>query len=1152
MRNKTIQVNEHLYLLDSVFGYLLSGKVHYDTIIPKESTTLFVHLDRPLSHEHDLRLLWDLETLGIKENATITDDDLALQKFESAIRYENNRYYVDFPWKDGCKEDVQSNFGLAIGRLRSLVKRHAKDGVLDACKTNFDEQLKLGILERVDSSPNDTNCHYLPYHAVIRTDRETTKVRMVMDASARQDRNKPSLNQLLHRGPVLLENLCSLLIRFRTHKIGIIGDLEKAFLNIGLNEPDRDFTRILWLKNINGPITNNNMQVLRHTRIPFGVTSSPFLLAGVISTHLSRYDNNETILKLKNDIYVDNLVTGLDKESDLIDFMKKSREIFGEASLNLRAWSTNYHTEGFDSLPDEIKSLSKIQSVLGTLWNTESDTLSLKSKVKTDIDSKVTKRVLLSVQSSFYDVMGLWSPVTVKLKMLIQKSWTTTKDWDTIVSDEDATLFREIVDDLDTIPNYDIPRLVGTITDTTYLELHVFSDACIYSYGAAVYLRCVNGSDISCNLVFAKIRISPKNITLPRLELMGALVAYRCLLYVIKSLHRAVSKVFLWSDSTCVLHWIHTRKILPVFVKNRVNEIRSGEIDTNFKYIRTHQNPADLCRGQSGKQLKDNKLWWHGPEFLCKADTDWPSENIDFGNLKFDTENTTDELDLLANSDKVKNSKPFVPRPCNINENEFSSFSSLVNHTCIVRRGNDDTRAFITKCDYTSACNDWLKYLQHKHFYETIRSLKSGKRDSLTINLGLELDSNGILILKGRFVELKVDGDNPFPVLLPKRDHLTDIIVLDIHVKSCHLGVNQTLATLRSDYWLPSGRTEIKRILRSCDICRKFNSKPYATPEFSAYPNYRLQKNLAFTHSAVDYFGPLQVKEGKSQSRAVWCLLFTCLTTRAVHLELVISEKSSDTLLAFRRFIARTGGCKSLLSDNAAQFQLLKQTFDHVYDDNELNNVLNENRIDFRFIPALSPWAGGCFERIISITKQCLRKMIGNLTLTTCQLSTLLAEIQHAINARPLGYFADEDFIITPNHFLGIKRDNFLPDISSCTVPKRQGNVCVLVRDWKKGIEYLDAFWKQWHSQYIQSLRERHDVRWKSSRKVTKKVPNVGDMVLVRQPKLKNRERWPHGKVSKLYYGRDKEVRHVDVQLQNGVVISRPVSWLYPFECDDD
>uniref|UniRef100_A0A8D8SS70 Integrase catalytic domain-containing protein n=1 Tax=Cacopsylla melanoneura TaxID=428564 RepID=A0A8D8SS70_9HEMI len=896
MRNNTIQVNEHLYLLDSVFGYLLSGKVYYDTIIPKESTTLFVHLDRPLSHEHDLRLLWDMETLGVKENATLTDDDLALQKFESAIRYENNRYYVDFPWKDGCKEDVQSNFGIAIGRLRSLVKRHAKDGVLDACKTNFDEQLKLGILERVDSSPNNTKSHYFPYHAVIRTERETTKIRVVMD----------------------------------------------------------------------------------------------------------------------------------------------------------------------------------------------------------------------------------------------------------------ATLFREIVDDLDTIPNYDIPRLVGTITDTTYLELHGFSDACMYAYGATVYLRCINGSDISCNLVFAKIRISPKNITLPRLELMGALVAYRCLLYVTKSLHRAVSKVFLWSDSTCVLHWIHTRKLLPVFVKNRVNEIRSGDLDIVFKYVRTHHNPADLCRGQSGKSLKNNALWWHGPEFLCKIEKDWPLENIDFGNVNLDSENPlyeNSEIDLLADTGGKEKNKIKVSSPCKIDESEFTSFSDLISHTCIVKRGGDN-RAPISNIEYTAARNDWLKYLQSNHFSQTINSLESGKKDSLSINLGLELDSNGILILKGRFVEMKVDGENPFPILLPRKDHLTDIIVLDIHVKCFHVGVNQTLATLRNDYWLTSGRTEIKRILKSCDTCKMFNSKPYATPEFSSFPNYRLQKNLAFTYSAVDYFGPLYVKDGKSKSRSIWCLLFTCLTTRAIHLELVDSESSSDLLLAFRRFLARTGGCKSLLSDNAAQFQLLQKTFQHMYSDNDSHGILNENKIDFRFTPALSPWAGGCFERLISITKQCLRKTIGNITLTLCQLTTLISEIEHIINSRPLGYFGEEDFIITPNHFLGIKRDSFLPDLSSCSEPRNQGAVSTLVREWKKGNQYLEVFWLKWSSQYIQSLRERNDTKWKSG-KVAHRVPKVNDVVLVRQPKKKNREMWPHGVIVKLHFGRDKQVRHVDVKLPTGVVISRPISWLYPFECDE-
>uniref|UniRef100_A0A8D9ESJ6 Integrase catalytic domain-containing protein n=2 Tax=Cacopsylla melanoneura TaxID=428564 RepID=A0A8D9ESJ6_9HEMI len=725
------------------------------------------------------------------------------------------------------------------------------------------------------------------------------------------------------------------------------------------------------------------------------------------------------------------------------------------------------------------------------------------------------------------------------------------KDWDNIISEEDRYLFLDIVDDLQTIPNYEIMRLLGTITQTTHLELHAFSDACMYSYGTAIYLRCVNGNDITCNLIFAKVRVSSKNMTLPRLELMGALVAYRSLIFINKSLNLVVNKVYVWSDSTCVLHWLHTRKLLPVFVKNRVNEIRSGELDITFKYIRTHLNPADLCRGQIGSTLVNNKLWWHGPSFLCHGENDWPVDNIDFGNVKLEAEIPTEEnseIDLLA---KTRSRNKPAPRPNDVDETEFSSFHQLINHTCIVRCSGN-IRIPISKGDYTVARVDWIKYLQGKYFQDTKISLENGKKDSLSLNLGLELDGNGLIICKGRFVDLKIDSDNPFPILLPRKDHLTQIIVMDIHVKNCHLGTNQTLAALRNNYWLPSGRTEVKSILRLCKICQKFNCKPYETPEFSAYPNYRLNKNVSFTHSAVDYFGPLHVNDGgkATLTRSVWCLLFTCLTTRAVHFELVNSESSSDLLLAFRRFIARTGGCKSLLSDNAAQFHLLQRTFQHVYDDNTAHDILNENKIEFKFTPALSPWAGGCFERLISITKQCLRKMLGNLSLSMCQLNTLLTEIQHAINNRPLGYYGEEDFIITPNHFLGIKRDNFLPDVSSSNVPRNQGNVSTLVREWKKGNQYLEAFWSKWFAQYVQSLRERQDVRCKSG-KGNQRVPKVGDVVLVRKPKCKNREMWPYGKIEKLYFGRDSKVRHVDVRLQNGFAVSRPVSWLYPFECCD-
>ena len=134
----------------------------------------------------------------------------------------------------------------------------------------------------------------------------------------------------------MLNDLCGLLMRFRLHQIAIVADIEKAFLQIGMQPNQRDVTRFLWLKDSGETIVkSDNIQEYRFCRVPFGLISSPFLLGATIESHLESYDS-ELALKLKNDIYFDNLITGADSIESAIQVYRESKSIFREASMNLR------------------------------------------------------------------------------------------------------------------------------------------------------------------------------------------------------------------------------------------------------------------------------------------------------------------------------------------------------------------------------------------------------------------------------------------------------------------------------------------------------------------------------------------------------------------------------------------------------------------------------------------------------------------------------------------------------------------------------------------------------------------------------------------------------------------------------------------------
>ena len=108
------------------------------------------------------------------------------------------------------------------------------------------------------------------------------------NASAKIKRSANSLKECLYRGSVILEDLCGLLLRFRMEKIGLVSDIKKAFLQVGLHEADRDVTRILWLKDIQKPVSKENLLVCRFKRLPFRIISSPFLLGATIKHHLEK------------------------------------------------------------------------------------------------------------------------------------------------------------------------------------------------------------------------------------------------------------------------------------------------------------------------------------------------------------------------------------------------------------------------------------------------------------------------------------------------------------------------------------------------------------------------------------------------------------------------------------------------------------------------------------------------------------------------------------------------------------------------------------------------------------------------------------------------------------------------------------------------
>ena len=354
---KRISLSDGLYLLSSKFGWILSGRTKEENEVKSTESTLallthssseistnLLKLDRTDDSAFKnsyIEDFWALETIEIKDSPKVTDDDEALAKFNKSIKLVNDRYQVRWPWREE-NPDLPDNYKLCYGRLTSSIKR-LKENPETMKKYNdiITDQVTKGIIERIDdTSVQGELKHYIPHHCVVKPDSLTTKLRIVYDASAKSKKTNLSLNECLHRGPVILEDLCALLLRFRTHNTAIVADIEKAFLQISLQEQDRDVTRFLWLKDINKPVVPSNINIYRFTRIPFGIISSPFILAGTICHHLGSKEQN-TAKKISKDLYVDNLITGAKSDNEGLQIYQQGKQMFREMSMNLREWGSN-------------------------------------------------------------------------------------------------------------------------------------------------------------------------------------------------------------------------------------------------------------------------------------------------------------------------------------------------------------------------------------------------------------------------------------------------------------------------------------------------------------------------------------------------------------------------------------------------------------------------------------------------------------------------------------------------------------------------------------------------------------------------------------------------------------------------------------------
>ena len=566
----------------------------------------------------------------------------------------------------------------------------------------------------------------------------------------------------------------------------------------------------------------------------------------------------------------------------------------------------------------------------------------------------------------------------------------------------------------------------------------------------------------------------------------------------------------------------------------------------------------------SAKSLNSDKCWWHGPEWLSEKCENWPRWNLQpftpSMEHEYDSELVKTKL-IQFQATECQQFSATSPYGDGLKIENFSNLSKLLRVGAltekavgIMRRKN--TNVVISHADTNKALIKWVILIQSTAYSEELELLKSNKENKLIRQLGLKLSDDGVIRSFGRLANSDLSCESKMPILIPKDHQLTSLIIRDVHERNnLHPGMSQVLAKVREKFWIPSGRKAVASVLKECRICRKHSGGAFKPPKMPPWPVDRVTRHVPFVQCGVDYFGPILTRADDGK-RKVWICLFTCLVTRAIHLEVVENMTTDSFIQAFRRFVARYGTPETMYSDNAKQFKLAHELLRHCKgpEFNEtINSYMSTENITWKFIPEKSPWFGGFYERLVAIVKTPLRKVIGRGFPSLFELQTIVAEVQALVNTRPLVYIdgdRNSSRPICPSDFLSMSHCVSIPvmneDDDDIAFESNSRFEETYKRIWQEGQRILDEFWNLWREEYLKSLRERHQCELKRS-KYSEISPTIGTVVIIKDDHLR-RSQWKLGRISNLIKSRDGEIRTAEVRLSNGTCTRRAISLLFPLE----
>ena len=1072
-------------------------------------------------------------------------------------------------------------------RTQNVVRRmqrepERKAGVLKSMNEMIDE----GYAVRADSlpppPPEAPRCA-LPLHV---DTRKPGKFRVCHDAA--QKIEGVCLNDLILPGPDLMNDHIKVLMNYRRHPYCSNADIKGFFYQVGVDEYDRYVLKFYWYEN-DDLIKPCAFMIVVH---PFGTKSSPMVATYVLRHHAlvnAEEFGPEVVDAILNCFYVDDFLRSFPTIEAAKRMHVELTAALKKGGFDLVKWKANHPDilgnapaagEDTISLKDSTDVVA-FDKVLGINYAFATDAFFFKLKPGRGEEFVDTRRKLLSLVASIYDPLGLIGPFVLLGRIQFQKSITRIDGWDSLMPGDLTSSFDEWRKSIPKLAKFSIPRWIATPSTTNSIpEVHVFSDASLEGYGIAVYRVSPSdgGGAPHVALIFCRNRVVPLNAktsghhnSVPRLELVAAVLGAEERKKLISRMNEPVARVVHWMDSTCVIRQLQSMNIrFKSFVHNRRSRFLAITPIQEVRYCPTELNPADDC---SRGLLPEDPKWerfHNGPDFLRRGIDFWPPNIVP---------ETLDEAEICATmateifaieAEDVDAAPEPEPRALMITNNlekwamkvkrvaiVFKAFKALLRWR-ISKRPVDiiELRPSLRELDIAE--KDIVRAIQIKHFgpeilvlkrfvirdHDARKELKS--RASPLVSLNPFIDVDEVMRAGGRLANaVNLSFDAKYPVILPRKNHVVDSLIRHSHRLDGHCGVEYTHNQLRQKWWIIQGRQAVRGVLGKCVPCQR-QKKPVEVQKMGPLPASRLEIGAPFQVAGVDVCGPFASKIGKSRATfKVYCLVCTCFTSRAIHLEPLEDLSTAAFLRALTRIQARRPAIRQLFSDNGTNFRGANTELSQAFDDWKQSELVGEHLrpLEWVFNVPYAPARGGVYERCVKSVKEILTMIMERERISYDAFHTVLVAAEAIVNRRPITQVSSDvkDVnALTPSDILypgaGCPSGTYLFNPGSATTETLQ-------IAHRIGISYVNNFWKVWKKNYLSTLLQRQ--KWRSTTNNLK----MDDLVILVDD-LKHRDLWSLGRINDV----DEEVSHVrkvGIRLANGKQTYRDRSKIVLLEVDE-